>query len=115
MQHLLILEDDFLVQNKGKIDIENRKLILNEGQIKVNSFQKQKASLVRLKSKTVIPAECEIIGSVKVSNAYNDTVLIEPIPPFSKQSPLQIARAVIKVKSSQPLCRVMNPKQNRSQ
>ena len=76
MQHPLLLGDDFLVRNKGKIDIENRKLILNEGQIEVNSFQKQKASLVRLKSKTVIPAEYEVIVPVKVSNAYNDTVLI---------------------------------------
>ena len=95
LKHPVILGDDFLEFNKGKIDIGSRTLFLNYGTLQVNSFSQPVHSLVRTRS-SIDPGHEKLVP-VKVSKVQNQVMLIEPIQSFSKTSSLLVARVVVTV------------------
>ena len=109
LQHPVILGDDFLELNKGKIDIGSRTLFLNNGTLQVNSFSKPVHSLVRTRSSLSIDPGHEKLVPVKVSKVQNQVMLIEPVQSFSKTSPLLVARVVVTVLDKKAFCRILNP------
>ena len=109
--HSIILGIDFMERNKVKIDMEHKKMIMHDSDIKVLTIQSD-AGVARTIKPLVLPAKSEVDIAVRVSRRKpNETVLLEPSPALAKAN-LAGAKCLVTLHKNKATVRLMNPTEN---
>ena len=111
LHHSIILGIDFMERNKVKIDMEHKKMIMHDSDIKVLTIQSD-AGVARTIKPLVLPAKSEVDIAVRVScRKPNETVLLEPFPALAKAN-LAGAKCLVTLHKNKATVRLMNPTEN---